>query len=107
PGTPAAELEDTIPEDVKKQRLAKVQQWIKRSSIDKTDAMLGSIQRVLIEKVSDKDPNILVGTADNTRYVNFIGDPAWVGRFAGFEVTEINTLNLVYADLSNLVPDAA
>ncbi|WP_443023498.1 tRNA (N6-isopentenyl adenosine(37)-C2)-methylthiotransferase MiaB, partial [Shigella flexneri] len=50
PGTPAAELEDTISEDVKKERLAKVQQWIKRSSIDKTDAMLGTIQRVLIEK---------------------------------------------------------
>ena len=107
PGTPAAELENTISEDVKKERLAKVQQWIKRSSIDKTDAMLGTIQRVLIEKVSDKDPNILVGTADNTRYVNFIGDPAWVGRFAEIEITEIKTLNLVYGELLNLEPDVA
>ncbi|RDC51434.1 tRNA (N6-isopentenyl adenosine(37)-C2)-methylthiotransferase MiaB [Acinetobacter sp. RIT592] len=107
PGTPAAELEDTISEDIKKERLAKVQQWIKRSSIDKTDAMLGTIQRVLIEKVSDKDPNILVGTADNTRYVNFIGDPAWVGRFAEIEITEIKTLNLVYGELLNLEPDVA
>ncbi len=44
--------------------------------------MLRSCDVVLIENVSDKDPNILVGTADNTRFVTFIGDPAWVGRFA-------------------------
>ena len=107
PGTPAAELEDTISEDVKKERLAKVQQWIKRSSIDKTDAMLGTIQRVLIEKVSDKNPDLLVGTADNTRYVTFIGDASWVGRFAEIEITEIKTLNLVYGELLNLEPDVA
>jgi tRNA-2-methylthio-N6-dimethylallyladenosine synthase len=64
---------------VKKERLAQVQQVIKQSSIDKTDAMLGKIERVLIEKVSDKDPNFS-GTADNTRLVTFIGDAAWVGR---------------------------
>ncbi|PPE76267.1 tRNA (N6-isopentenyl adenosine(37)-C2)-methylthiotransferase MiaB, partial [Kaistia algarum] len=77
------------------------------SSIDKTDAMLGTIQRVLVEKVSDKDPNLLIGTADNTRYVSFIGDAAWVGRFAEIEVTEIKTLNFVYGELLNLEPDVA
>ena len=92
---------------MKKERLGKVQKWIKHSSIDKTDAMLGTIQRVLIEKVSDKDPNLLVGTADNTRYVSFIGDPAWVGRFAEIEITEIKTLNFVYGELLNLEPDVA
>ena len=107
PGTPAAELEDNISEDVKKERLAKVQQWIKQSSIDKTDAMLGTIQRVLIESVSDKDPNLLIGTADNTRLVSFIGDPAWIGRFAEIEVTDIKTLKFVYGELLNLEPDVA
>ncbi|MFT4021989.1 MAG: tRNA (N6-isopentenyl adenosine(37)-C2)-methylthiotransferase MiaB [Acinetobacter sp.] len=107
PGTPAAELEDLIPEDVKKQRLAQVQRIIKKSSIDKTDAMLGTVQRVLIEQVSDRDPNVLVGTADNTRYVQFVGDAAWVGRFAEIEITNIKTLNLVYGELLNLEPDVA
>ena len=105
PGTPASELPDSIPEDVKKERLSRVQKWIKRSSIDKTDAMLGTVQRVLIEKVSDKDPNLLSGTADNTRYVTFIGDASWIGRFAEIEITEIKTLNLVYGELLNLEPD--
>ena len=65
--------------------------------------------RVIVEseKVSDKDPNLLIGTADNTRLVTFIGDAAWVGRFAEIEITEIKTLNLVYGELLNLEPDVA
>ena len=107
PGTPAAELVDTTSETVKKERLGKVQHWIKQSSIRKTDAMLGTVQRVLIENVSEKNPDLLVGTADNTRLVTFIGDPSWVGRFAEIEITEIKTLNLVYGELLNLEPDVA
>ncbi|WP_269914546.1 tRNA (N6-isopentenyl adenosine(37)-C2)-methylthiotransferase MiaB [Acinetobacter sp. HY1485] len=107
PGTPASELEDNIPEDVKKARLAKVQKVIKQSSIAKTDAMLGTVQRVLIEGISKNDPNVLTGTADNTRFVNFIGDASWIGRFAEIEITEIKTLNLVYGELLNLEPDVA
>ncbi|MFJ1521770.1 tRNA (N6-isopentenyl adenosine(37)-C2)-methylthiotransferase MiaB [Acinetobacter sp. ABJ_C1_1] len=107
PGTPASDLPDTTPEHVKKERLAQVQQVIKQSSIEKTDAMLGKIERVLIEKVSDQDPNILVGTADNTRLVTFVGDASWIGRFAEIEITEIKTLNLVYGELLNLEPDVA
>ncbi|WP_343598252.1 tRNA (N6-isopentenyl adenosine(37)-C2)-methylthiotransferase MiaB [Acinetobacter sp.] len=107
PGTPASELADDTPEEVKKERLAKVQKVIKDASIAKTDAMLGTIQRVLIENVSQKDPNLLVGTADNTRLVTFIGDAAWAGRFAEIEITEIKTLNLVYGELLNLEPDVA
>lgn len=107
PGTPAAELEDTIPESVKKERLSQVQQVIKRSSIDKTDAMKNTVQRVLIEKVSDKDPNMLIGTADNTRLVTLAGDTSWIGKFAEVKITEIKTLNLVYGELLNLEPDVA
>lgn len=107
PGTPAAELEDNVSEDVKKDRLAKVQEWVKQSSIDKTNAMLGTIQRVLVESVSESNPNMLIGTADNTRLVGFIGDPAWVGRFAEIEITEIKTLKFVCGELLNLEPDVA
>lgn len=99
PGTPASELPDTTPEQVKKERLAQVQKVIKRSSIDKTDTMLGKIERVLIEKVSDKDPTLLMGTADNTRFVTL-----WVMLCMGWAfcrdyVTAIKTLNLVYGEL--------
>ena len=107
PGTPASELPDDTPEEVKKARLAQVQQVIKQSSIDKTDAMLGQEVRVLIEKVSDHDPSMLIGSADNTRLVSFVGNADWVGRFAEIEITEIKTLNFVYGELLNLEPDVA
>lgn len=107
PGTPASELPDDTPEEVKKARLAQVQQVIKQSSIDKTDAMLGQEVRVLIEKVSDHDPSMLIGSADNTRLVSFVGNADWVGRFAEIEITEIKTLNFVYGELLNLEPDLA
>lgn len=107
PGTPAAELEDTLPELIKKARLAQVQKVIKKSSIDKTDAMLGTIQRVLVEGISQNDPNMLTGTADNTRYVTFKGDTSLIGQFVQVEVTEIKTLNLVTARLLNVEADVA
>lgn len=107
PGTPAAELPDDTPELVKKARLAELQQVIKASSIAKTDAMLGQIHRVLIEKVSDRNPKLLIGTADNTRLVEFEGDAAWLGRFAQIQISEIKTLNLVYGQVLNVEPDVA
>lgn len=107
PGTPAAELPDDTPELVKKARLAELQQVVKASSIAKTDAMLGQTHRVLIEKVSDRNPKLLIGTADNTRLVEFEGDAAWLGRFAQIQITEIKTLNLVYGQVLNVEPDVA
>ncbi|MFB2578230.1 tRNA (N6-isopentenyl adenosine(37)-C2)-methylthiotransferase MiaB [Acinetobacter sp. c2-A9] len=99
PGTPAAELPDDTPEVVKKARLAELQQIIKKSSIDKTDAMLGRTERVLVEKVSDNDPTMLIGTADNTRLVCFKGDASLIGKFADVHITEIKTLNFVIGDV--------
>lgn len=106
PGTPASELPDDTPEIVKKARLAEVQQIIKKSSIDKTDAMLGRTERVLIEKVSEQDPTMLIGTADNTRLVCFKGDPSWIGQFADVKITEIKTLNLVQGEVVKLEKEA-
>jgi tRNA-2-methylthio-N6-dimethylallyladenosine synthase len=95
PGTPAAELPDDTPEDVKKQRLARVKAVIKQSAIDKTNAMLGQTVRVLVEKPSDRHEGVLLGSADNTRLVEFVGDPSLIGRFAQIEVTQIASMNLV------------
>lgn len=99
PGTPASDLPDDTPEDVKKERLAQVKAVIKASSIDKTNAMLGRTLRVLIEKPSDREPGMLLGSADNTRLVQFTGDSSWIGRFATIKVTRIISMNLVQGEL--------
>lgn len=99
PGTPASELPDDTPTDVKKERLAQVKSVIKNSSIDKTNAMLGQTLRVLIEKPSDRFEGMLLGSADNTRLVQFSGDTSWIGRFATIKVTRIISMNMVQGEL--------
>jgi tRNA-2-methylthio-N6-dimethylallyladenosine synthase len=99
PGTPAAELPDPTPEDVKKVRLSRVKAVLKASTIAKTDAMLGKTMQVLVEKVSDRDDSMLIGSADNTRLVQFIGDKALIGQFADIRVIEIRSMNLVQGEL--------
>lgn len=107
PGTPAAELPDDTPELVKKARLAQVQQVIKQSSIDKTDAMLGQVVRVLFEKMSEHEPGMIIGSADNTRLVAVAGDVTLLGRFAQVGITQIKTLNFVIGDVLNIEPELA
>jgi tRNA-2-methylthio-N6-dimethylallyladenosine synthase len=99
PGTPAAELPDHTPEDVKKVRLSRVKAVIKASTVAKTDAMLGKTLQVLVEKSSDRQQGALIASADNTRLVQFIGDAALIGQFVTVKVTDIRSMNLVQAEL--------
>ncbi len=102
PGTPASELPDNTPDDVKKERLAAVKSVIKTSSIDKTNAMLGQTVRVLIEKPSDRFENMLIGSADNTRLVQFEGDSSLIGHFAQIKVSRIISMNMVQGELLSI-----
>lgn len=101
PGTPAAELADTTPNSVKKTRLNILKTQIARHTGRKTDAMMGSIQRVLIDRVSKRYPGYLVGIAENMRWIHFPGDSALIGRFADVEVDGIESINALRA--SNIV----
>jgi tRNA-2-methylthio-N6-dimethylallyladenosine synthase len=105
PGTPASELPDDTPDDTKKWRLSQVKNVIKQSTIDKTNAMQGQVIRVLIGKTSDRHNDMLIGSADNTRLVQFVGNPDWVGRFAEVKVNQIISMNLVQGQLLTLEPD--
>lgn len=55
----------------------------------------------MVEKVLDKDLNLLIGMVDNICYVSFIGDVVWVGCFVEIEVIEIKILNFVYGEFLN------
>ncbi|MCA1937319.1 MAG: tRNA (N6-isopentenyl adenosine(37)-C2)-methylthiotransferase MiaB [Dechloromonas sp.] len=76
PGTPALELEDSTPAEVKSARLARLQQRIDELAQAVSQGMVGSIQRVLVEGPSKKDPNELAGRTDNNRIVNFAAGSA-------------------------------
>ena len=80
PGTPAVEMEDSTPGEVKSARLARLQKRIEEQAQVISQAMVGSVQRVLVEGRSKKDANELAGRTDNNRVVNFVGGSAGSAR---------------------------
>jgi tRNA-2-methylthio-N6-dimethylallyladenosine synthase len=88
PGTPAAALPDEVPREVKQRRLARLQAQIDAQAQRISEAMVGSTQRVLVERPSRRDPRQLAGRTGNMRWVNFDGPAALVDRFADVCITE-------------------
>ncbi len=89
PGTPAAELPDDTPEEIKKQRLKILQDRINQQSFSISRQMVGNIERVLITGYSKKDPGQLSGRTENNRVVNFRCDNAQlIGKFADIDIKE-------------------
>jgi tRNA-2-methylthio-N6-dimethylallyladenosine synthase len=88
PGTPAADLPDDVPLSVKQQRLQRLQQLINTQAQRISRQMIGSRQRVLVDRHSPRDAAELSGRTENNRVVNFPGDAALIGGFAEVEITE-------------------
>ena len=88
PGTPALELDDNTPADVKSARLARLQKRIDELAQAVSRSMVGSVQRVLVEGTSKKDANELAGRTDNNRIVNFAGNPRLINTFVDVRITE-------------------
>jgi tRNA-2-methylthio-N6-dimethylallyladenosine synthase len=88
PGTPAADLEDTVSSEEKHARLSRLQAHINRHAAGISQAMVGSVQRVLVTGPSRKDPSDLTGKTENMRSVNFAGHPRLVGQFVDVVITE-------------------
>ncbi|MCB1901813.1 MAG: TRAM domain-containing protein, partial [Rhodocyclaceae bacterium] len=81
PGTPAADLADDTPQDVKLKRLARLQKRIDEQAAVISERMVGSRQRILVEAVSKKNADELAGRTDNNRVVNFAGNPRLINQF--------------------------
>jgi len=87
PGTPAAELADDTPQEIKTERLMRLQQRIDELAQQVSKAMVGSVQRSLVEGLSRKDGKELAARTDNNRVVNFAGHPRLVHRFVDLRIT--------------------
>jgi tRNA-2-methylthio-N6-dimethylallyladenosine synthase len=88
PGTPAASLADGTPLEVKKERLQILQARINQQALDISRNMVGSTQRVLVEKLSKKSDRQVSGRTENNRWVNFDADPSTIGKFVDVIITE-------------------
>ncbi|HEX5787931.1 MAG TPA: tRNA (N6-isopentenyl adenosine(37)-C2)-methylthiotransferase MiaB [Woeseiaceae bacterium] len=88
PGTPAAALADETPLAVKKERLQRLQALINAQAMTISRGMVGTTQRILVERLSKKSPRQVTGRTENMRWVNFDGDASLIGRFVDVVVTE-------------------
>ena len=88
PGTPAASLPDPVPQTEKLARLAALQALINENAMRISESMVGTVQRVLVERHARKDPRQLAGRTENNRWVNFDGDERLIGRFVDVTIGE-------------------
>jgi tRNA-2-methylthio-N6-dimethylallyladenosine synthase len=87
PGTPAASLPDEVSHEVKQQRLARLQAQLETQAHAISEAMVGTRQRVLVERPAKRNARELAGRTANNRWVNFAGPASLINRFAEVEVT--------------------
>ena len=94
PGTPAADFPDDVSLSTKKARLAELQAMLAKQATSISRSMIGSVQRILVEGPSKKDPQWMRGRTENNRVVNFLGSSLLRGYFVRVKVTEALTNSL-------------
>lgn len=97
PGTPAANLPDDTPQEIKLERLQRLQKVIADNTRRYSEAMVGSVQRVLVEGPSKRDAQEMQGRSENNRVVNFNGGPngaRLTGQFVDINITASHPYSL-------------
>jgi tRNA-2-methylthio-N6-dimethylallyladenosine synthase len=97
PGTPAANLPDDTPHEVKLERLQRLQKVIADNTRRYSDALVNTTQRILVEGPSRKNPNELQGRTECNRVVNFEGGPQaarLIGQMLDINITQSNPYSL-------------
>jgi len=88
PGTPAASFPGQVPRTVKSERLTLLQERLRVSETRISESMVDTVQSVLIERSSKKDPTMVAGRTANNRVVNFAADHGLIGKFVNVRITE-------------------
>ena len=88
PGTPASNLKDGIDLEIKKERLRILQAQIISQASAISKSMVGTQQKVLVERHSKKNLSELSGRSENMRWVNFIANKSCIGQFVDVLITE-------------------
>ena len=94
PGTPAAAFHDSISDDVKKARLNTMQARLRELEDEHAAAMVGSTQRILVDRPAHRGETDMAGRTENNRVVNFPGDESLIGKFVDVVITEAHSNSL-------------
>lgn len=102
-GTPAARKKDDVPEEVKKQRLYRLNELVNKQSAASMKDYAGKKVKVLVEGESKKDPDVLAGYTEKNKLVNFKGPKSSIGKIVEVEITETKTWSLNGVMVENTV----
>ena len=94
PGTPAAEFEDQIPEEVKHERFERLVDLINYVSAEKNAACEGRVEKVLVDGISKKDEGVLTGRTEGFKLVDFAGSRELIGKTVEVRITRGRTFSL-------------
>jgi len=94
PGTPAASLPDEVEHEVKQDRLTRLQAQLEAQASAISERMVGSVQRVLVERSARKNVHELAGRTENNRWVNFAGPSHLINQFVDVVITELRAHTL-------------
>lgn len=94
PGTPAANMEDNVPLDVKRERLQRLNAKVNEFALERSKAMVGQIVKVLVDGPSKKNPNIYSGYTENNKLVNFATEKDVTGQVISVKIKQANTWTL-------------
>ena len=99
PGTPAAFIKDDTPQATKLTRLSRLQAINEAQGDAISRAMLGTVQRVLIDGASRKDANLLAGKTDNNRVVDIAGDVSLINTFVSVKITDVTNPRRLFGEI--------
>lgn len=94
PGTPAADLADDVSKEEKFARLHRLQALVNEQANQIAQDMIGTEQTVLVERLSRRDDNEIMGRTENNRIVNFPGNARLIGQLVKVRITEALTNTL-------------
>jgi tRNA-2-methylthio-N6-dimethylallyladenosine synthase len=94
PGTPAASLPDEVEPEVKQERLTRLQAQLEAQASAISERMVGTVQRVLVERSARKNAHELAGRTENNRWVNFAGPSHLINQFVDVVITELRAHTL-------------
>jgi tRNA-2-methylthio-N6-dimethylallyladenosine synthase len=94
PGTPAASLPDEVDPSVKQERLTRLQAQLEAQASAISERMVGTVQRILVERAARKNAHELAGRTENNRWVNFAGPSHLINQFVDVVITELRAHTL-------------
>ena len=92
--TPAAKMIDSIPEEIKMDRLHRLNEVVNKYSNEANQKMLNKIVKCLVISESEKDKNKVCGYTENMKLVNIVGDKSLIGKIVNVKITDAKSFSL-------------